>query len=220
MNAAVALRRHDGPVLVLGVGNLLWADEGFGVRCVEAFAAAYDAGPGVEVVEGGTQGLTLVNALAAARRVLLFDAVDVGETPGAMVVARGADVPQFVAAGKVSLHQTSMMEVLALAELLAEEPPEAITLLGCQPVDMEDYGGGLTAPVAARVPEAVALAAAELARWGAAVTPRAGADAATHGSLMPEAVARTPYETQRPSADAACRTGDARVLARAAPTER
>ncbi len=210
MSAAAALDRRAGPTLVLGVGNLLWADEGFGVRCVEAFAAAHDAGPDVSVLEGGTQGLALVNDLAAARRILLFDAVDLGDAPGSLIVARGADVPRFVASGKVSLHQTSMMEVLALAELLAESPPEAITLIGCQPFEMEDYGGGLTPAVAARVPEAVGLAAEELQRWGVTVTARINPDA-----VMPEAVARAPYEAERPSAEAACRTGDARVLARA-----
>ena len=53
----------SGQALVLGVGNLLWADEGFGVRCVEAFAQAYAAHEGIAVADGGTQGLYLVDLL-------------------------------------------------------------------------------------------------------------------------------------------------------------
>lgn len=211
-----ATRRSGDEALVLGVGNLLWADEGFGVRCAEAFAARFAMPEGVDVVDGGTQGLALVNALAEARRILIFDAVDVGLAPGELVTVRGDEVPRFVAGKKVSLHQTSMMEVLALAEFMGDCPPEAITLIGCQPVELEDYGGGLTAPVAARVPEALALGAAELSAWGLPVAERDGDGAL----LMPEAVGWHPYETGRPDAEIACRIGDDRVLARLSPRER
>jgi hydrogenase maturation protease len=44
--------------LILGIGNVLWADEGFGVRCVERLAERYSFGPEVHVLDGGTQGST------------------------------------------------------------------------------------------------------------------------------------------------------------------
>ncbi len=202
-------------VLVLGVGNLLWADEGFGVRCVEAMARDYAMADGVDLIDGGTQGLLLVNALAEARRILIFDAVDVGATPGELIIVRGDEVPRFVAGKKVSLHQTSMMEVLALAELMAEEAPATITLIGCQPCELDDYGGGLTPTVAARVPEALDQGVRELIGWG--FPPQsldAGSPALDTVTVMPEAVTRDAYEGGRPSADAACRSGDARALVR------
>ncbi|MEO1015733.1 MAG: HyaD/HybD family hydrogenase maturation endopeptidase [Pseudomonadota bacterium] len=205
------MSRAGPEVLIVGVGNILWADEGYGVRCAEAFADAYEAGPDVEVIDGGTQGLLLVNELADARRVIIFDAVDFDAAAGSLIIARGSDVPRFVAGKKVSLHQTSMMEVLALAEVLADGPPEEITLVGCQPAELEDYGGGLTPDVAAQVAPAIEAAAAELRAWGFAPSAREAAGAA----LMPVEVARGAYEAGRPSADEACRVGDARLLARA-----
>ena len=54
--------------LVLGIGNVLWADEGFGVRAVEALNAAYRFPAGVVLQDGGTLGLTLYEAVASARR--------------------------------------------------------------------------------------------------------------------------------------------------------
>lgn len=204
------MSRSGSEVLVLGVGNILWADEGFGVRCAERFAERFAEANGVEVLDGGTQGLLLVNELAEAKRVLIFDAVDFGADPAEMIVAHGDDVPRFVAGKKVSLHQTSMMEILTLAELMADGAPQEITLIGCQPVELEDYGGGLTAPVAARVDEAITEAAKVLTGWGFAPTPAN----ATNDAVLPDAVAWSPYETERPSADEACRIGDARVLNR------
>lgn len=201
--------RSGAPALILGVGNILWADEGFGVRCVEELAERYRLPEGVDVMDGGTQGLALVNDLAEAQRILIFDAVDVGMVPAELVVVRGEEVPKFAASGKVSLHQTSMMELLALAEFMAGTP-EAITLIGCQPVTLEDYGGGLSPEVAAKIDAALDLALEELAAWGLP----AQAASQTRADILPAAVARTPYESQRPAAEAACRIGDERVLAR------
>jgi len=205
---------RSGPeALIIGVGNMLWADEGFGVRAVEAFAATYDLPDGVEIMDGGTTGLALIPDLAAAKRILIFDAVDFDATPGELVVVHGEDVPKFAAGKKVSLHQTSMMEVLTLADVLADGPPLDISLIGCQPADMEDYGGGLTAKVAAQVAPALKAAADRLSTWGLTCTPRVTSGAADSELLMPEAVNRLAYEQQRPSAEDACRIGDARVLA-------
>jgi hydrogenase maturation protease len=47
-------------ILVLGIGNILWADEGFGVRCVEALNAGWQFPPQVTLMDGGTQGLYLL----------------------------------------------------------------------------------------------------------------------------------------------------------------
>lgn len=201
---------RNGPgALILGVGNVLWADEGFGVRCAEAFAIQYDVPDDVTIMDGGTQGLALINDMAEAKRLLIFDAVDAGLEPGSLTVVRGDDVPRFVAAKKVSLHQTSMMEIIALAELMAGGPAEKITLIGFQPVDMEDYGGGLTPEASAQVPHAITAAVKELGLWGLAPTRSVSAMA----DIMPSGIARQPYEEGRPSAEAAYRHGDDRVLA-------
>jgi hydrogenase maturation protease len=192
---------------VLGVGNVLWADEGFGVRCAEAFAARFDDHPALSVVDGGTQGLYLVDLFRDHARVILFDAVDFGGEPASLHVVRDDAVPTFVASGKVSLHQTGMQDVLATADLVGVKP-EAITLIGVQPVELEDYGGSLRPPVRARIEEALALAAAEIASWGVALSPRT----ARTDPMVADALSLDRYADERPSAEAACRFGDERVL--------
>ena len=193
-------------ILVLGIGNLLWADEGFGVRCVEELAACHELPANVRVLDGGTQGLYLLPFLQEADAMIIFDAVDYGLSPATMKVIEGDEVPAFMGARKMSLHQTGFQEVLATAQLL-DCCPDPLVLIGCQPVELEDYGGGLRPAMAARIPEAIAMALARLAEWG--VTARAGESAA---DLAAPAIRRDAYETGRPDADAACRTGDARFF--------
>ena len=198
-------------VLVLGIGNLLWADEGFGVRCVEALAARWTFPPGVSVVDGGTQGLYLLPQVEAATHLLVFDAIDWGLPPGTLREIVGDEVPRFMGAKKMSLHQTGFQEVIACAELRGRCPRELV-LIGVQPVELEDYGGSLRAPVRARIEPALELALAHLRRWGVVPVARTAHEAAGAGSALTGALALDAYEAGRPDADAACRTGDARFF--------
>ena len=160
-------------VLVLGIGNILWADEGFGVRAVEEFHRRYRVPENVTVLDGGTQGLYLVNFLQEHDRLLVFDAIDYGLTPGTMKIVRDDEVPKFTGAKKMSLHQTGFQEVLSAADLLAAYP-ETLALIGCQPLDLEDWGGPLTEPVRATLDRALDTALEILAEWGITVYPRDG----------------------------------------------
>ena len=196
--------------LVLGIGNVLWADEGFGVRAVEALHAKYALPATVTVLDGGTQGLYLFGAVATARRVLVFDAIDFGLAPGTLRVLRNGEVPAW-RARKISPHQTGFNDVLALAQL-RNEAPEAITLIGVQPEELSDLGGSLRDSVKARIAEAVELGASELAAWG--LPPQLREPGAPVIALNAVALTLDAYESGRPSSDEACRIGDARVLAR------
>jgi len=199
-------------IVVLGVGNLLWADEGFGVRCAEALGNGWDFTPQIEVLDGGTLGLALVPLLLDATHVLLFDAVDHRGAPGSLLVARDAEVPRFMTSSKMSLHQAGMNDILASLDLLGHQPV-CFTVIGVKPVELADYGGSLTEAVQKQVPVALQLGIEELARWGVAATQRAGG---TSRETVIAAIARERYESGRPSADVACRVGDERFLARRA----
>jgi hydrogenase maturation protease len=163
-------------VLVLGIGNILWADEGFGVRALEEFHASWDLPEAVTVLDGGTQGLYLVQYVQEADYLLVFDAIDYGLKPGTLKLVADDEVPKFTGAKKMSLHQTGFQEVLSAADLLGSYP-EKLALIGCQPLDLEDWGGPLTPPVRAAIPGAIAMARDVLAGWGIPCRPRSAARA-------------------------------------------
>jgi hydrogenase maturation protease len=196
-------------IKVLGVGNLLWADEGFGVRCVEALDREWELPPDVEVLDGGTLGLALVPLLLDATHVLLFDAVAHGGEPGTLIVARDGEVPALISANKMSVHQVGMNDILASLELLGHQP-QCLTVIGVRPVELADYGGSLTDPVQAQLPAALRLGIEELRRWGVDVRERSGGPTR---EVVFSAIARELYESGRPPPEVACRTGDERFLA-------
>jgi len=197
----------DPHVLILGIGNLLWADEGFGVRCAEALAEQWLLPPEVRVMDGGTQGLYLLPYVQQAKRLIVFDAVDYGLAPGTVKLVEDDEVPRFMGAKKMSLHQTGFQEVIAAA-VLTDQCPERMLLIGVQPEELEDYGGSLRDVVKARVPACVEAAVARLSEWGYAATRRAAP-----ADFSGNALAMATYEAGRPSHEAACRVGDDRFLA-------
>lgn len=197
-------------ILVLGIGNILWADEGFGVRVLEALHRDYAFPDHVTLLDGGTQGLYLLPHLEEADGVVVVDAVDYGLPPGTLHVLVDEEVPAVLAARKVSLHQTGFQEILGLLALRGRTPAR-IVLVGVQPELLDDYGGGLTDTVAGQVEHAAARVIKVLrADFNVWTTPRAEAPE----DFVAAPIARASYEDGRPSAEEACRIGDPRVLTR------
>ncbi|MFD2642804.1 HyaD/HybD family hydrogenase maturation endopeptidase [Pseudomonas japonica] len=199
-------------ITVLGIGNLLWADEGFGVRCVEALQQRYEFAANVTLIDGGTQGLYLIQHVQQADYLLIFDAVDYNMAPGTLKFVADDEVPRFLGVKKLSLHQTGFQEVLMLAQLTGHYPRKVL-LMGCQPERLDDYGGSLRPCVKDALELTLEAAVEVLADWGAAPRPRtadlSGDDAVTLRHLDLQR-----YEHERPSAQDACRVGDERILAR------
>lgn len=195
-------------ILVLGIGNILWADEGFGVRAVEALDRDFALPDAVSVMDGGTQGLYLLPHLDDLDALIIVDAIDYGLEPGSFRTLRGNDVPAFLGAHKMSLHQTGFQDVLATARLMGRCPRDLV-LIGVQPAVLDDYGGGLTDVVAARVQPAVDAVLSVLRDEYGIVAERRVAGG---GDLVDPRLSREAYESGRPSAEAACRIGDPRVL--------
>jgi len=145
-------------VLVLGVGNILLRDEGVGVRVVQAMEAMH-LPEGVELFDGATAGLDLLDALADRERVIVIDALAGQYAPGT-VLRLTADDLQGADAASVSLHETGLVETLAVAERLGIVPEEVV-VLGVQPREVS-WGLELSAEVSRLVPQIIELVMAEL----------------------------------------------------------
>jgi hydrogenase maturation protease len=150
-------------VLVLGAGNILLSDEGIGVRVVEALQRRYQVPEGVEILDGGTCGMDLLDIIAGRDHLILVDAVATGSTPGTVARLEGEEIPA-VFRTKSSPHQLGLQDVLALLRLL-DASPAHVTVIGVQPASL-DIGLELSPVVAARLDEMVEMVADELAAIG------------------------------------------------------
>ncbi|MFZ1493852.1 MAG: HyaD/HybD family hydrogenase maturation endopeptidase [Candidatus Competibacter denitrificans] len=139
-------------VVVLGLGNILLRDEGVGVRVIEALAKRYVLPPEVEVVDGGTAGMELLNVIAGCDHLVICDAVKEDAPPGTVIKLVDAEIPAFFQT-RYSPHQLGLADVLATLTL-TDEAPGSVTLIGVVPLDME-LGIELSPEVGAVVGKAV-----------------------------------------------------------------
>jgi hydrogenase maturation protease len=154
------------------MGNILLEDEGLGIRALEVLQRDFDWPPGVELLDGGTTGMGLLDDISSREHLLVLDAVQTGAPPGTLVVMRGDEVPVYFGI-RVTPHQLGLSDVLATLELSGEQPG-SVTVLGLVPASLE-MSLELSGPIEAKLPELVALAVAELAQRGYAPIARSQA---------------------------------------------
>lgn len=198
---------NEKQVLILGIGNILWADEGFGVRCVEEINNRFKFPENVKVMDGGTQGIYLVQHVQKADILVVFDAIDYGLEPGTLKTIYNDDVPKFMGAKQMSLHQTGFQEVLAMAEFTGNYPTDLL-LIGCQPVELEDFGGSLREEVKLQVEPSIEIALDYLETFNVSYEPN---DQPAQ-VLAPQQLNLRDYETGRPDETDAFRKGDLRFM--------
>ncbi|MDY6908404.1 MAG: HyaD/HybD family hydrogenase maturation endopeptidase [Thermodesulfobacteriota bacterium] len=150
-------------VLVLGVGNILLRDEGVGVRVIEALSEGYEFSDGVELLDGGTLGLRLLDPICEAQYVIVVDAVQNGRPPGTVYRLDAEELNRRVAF-KNSIHQLDLLETLAYAEILGKRP--AVVVVGVEPGDLSPWGTELTGAVASKVPELIRCVLDEIEKAG------------------------------------------------------
>lgn len=156
--------------VVLGIGNTILTDEAAGVRAAEALEQAYKTPTNVQIIDGGTSGMEMIEDLSNLDFLIVIDVVKTGAAPGTVVRIAGKDIPVFFRK-KLSPHQIALPDVLASLELLDTMPKEII-VLGVEPLSLE-LGMEMTATIAERVPQLAAMAAEELVRRGYALEPLA-----------------------------------------------
>jgi hydrogenase maturation protease len=161
-----AARAESAGIVVLGVGNSIRTDDGLGIHALERLRKHPALPADVELVEGGTKGLELACYAAEASKLLILDAVDVGEAPGTVVRFSGADLANLP--GGKSIHELGLADLLLTLSLVAEQPQEII-VMGVQP-DVIEWGTELSPVVEAALEPLMEAAMEQLTSW--AETPR------------------------------------------------
>jgi hydrogenase maturation protease len=122
-------------ILVLGIGNLLLQDEGAGVRAVEEFERKYVVPAGVELLDGGTSGIELLQYIRGRDALIILDVVKSGRPPGTIIRLEGEDVPAMFQK-RISPHQLGLSDLLAVTQL-TDSMPKQVVLFGIEPKSIE-----------------------------------------------------------------------------------
>jgi len=149
-------------ILVLGLGNSIMTDDGFGVEVVKTLSSRYHFRGEVRLVDGGTLGLDLLPFLEDVESLLIIDALDMHDEPGRIFRLQGEEVPRAFAS-KLSVHQMGLQDLLAVAELQGHVP-NRLVVWGVQPESIE-IGTELSRAVESAVEPIVQKVLEELQAW-------------------------------------------------------
>jgi hydrogenase maturation protease len=151
-------------VLVIGLGNVLLADDGVGVHIVHRLATDPHVPAFLRALDGGTLGFRLMEIVTQSDAVLFIDAAELGQPPGAIrLLERDALDAYTKRGGRMSAHEAGLVDLLTLARLDGWAPSH-VAVLGIQPQRI-NWDENLSAPVASALPDACRMAIDTVGRW-------------------------------------------------------
>ena len=129
------LAGDNASIAVLGLGNLLYGDEGVGIHALHMLRTRLDPTAGIAFLDGGVAGLDLLPVVESCSHLLILDAADASLPPGSVIERRGEDLLH-MAGVCLSEHQLSFQSVLGIAHFRGLLP-EHLHLLGVQPAALQ-----------------------------------------------------------------------------------
>ncbi|WP_457596854.1 HyaD/HybD family hydrogenase maturation endopeptidase, partial [Hydrogenimonas sp.] len=158
-------------VVVIGIGNILFKDEGVGVYAAKYLEEHYDFSPQVDIVDGGTLGFKLMGYYQSYEKVIILDTVSIEDTPGSIYNLPASELMGLGAYRKTA-HEVEVVEMLEICSLL--ERMAEVNVIGMIPEDIECVTISLSPRVREAVPAMAREAVRELARFGVEATPKEG----------------------------------------------
>lgn len=158
---------YKNEVTILGIGNVILRDEGFGVRVVEYLDKHYEFPESVQIVDGGTLGIELTQYVTGTEKLLVIDSINGGAEPGTTFRFHNDDVMEHFQ-DKLSAHEVGIQDVLGLLTVTGHKIPDVV-VIGAQPYDVE-AGVELSDGMMELLPQMVEQALKELKNWG--IEPR------------------------------------------------
>ena len=158
---------YKNEVTILGIGNVILRDEGFGVRVAEYLDKHYEFPESVQIVDGGTLGIELTQYVTGTEKLLVIDSINGGAEPGTTFRFHNDDVMEHFQ-DKLSAHEVGIQDVLGLLTVTGHKIPDVV-VIGAQPYDVE-AGVELSDGMMKLLPQMVEQALKELKNWG--IEPR------------------------------------------------
>ena len=149
-------------ITVLGIGNTILSDEGFGVRVVEYLQQNYKFPENVSLIDGGTLGVELQHFVIGTQKLLIIDSIDGGAAAGTTFHLHDSEILKHFTQ-KISAHEIGIQDILTMLEMTGKKIP-CVELLGAQPYSL-DAGTNLTPPMQKLLPLFADKALEILKRW-------------------------------------------------------
>ncbi len=149
--------------IVVGVGNMLFKDEGVGIYASEYLKQNYEFDGDLEIIDGGTLGFKLMTYFQEYENVIILDTVSIEENPGE-IYRLPSDVLLGMGNYRKTAHEVEIVEMLEIVSVL--DSHANVTILGIIPEDIISVGIGLTETIENKFEEFILNALKEIESLG------------------------------------------------------
>ena len=163
---------EEGGAVVIGVGNILFKDEGVGIYAARYLQENFDFTPELEIIDGGTLGFKLMNYYQSYDYVIILDTLSVKDEPGS-VYNLPSDVLMGLGSYRQTAHEVEVVEMLEICSLL--ERMAEVCVIGVVPDDIENVDISLTPKICESFGALVDETVRQLERYGISAIPKNGA---------------------------------------------
>lgn len=150
-------------ILILGLGNTLFSDDGVGVHVVNNLQKNHSKNQHAKFVDGGTIGLNLLLELEGTNGIIAVDAGMIGKPAGSIHVFEGVDMDDRLAAKKRTPHEVTLADLMTAA-VLTDMRPDNRALVCIEPEDI-DWGDYPSKPVSKAMIEVEKIIMQMVAKW-------------------------------------------------------
>lgn len=157
-------------IAVVGIGNILFQDEGIGCYAGKYLEENFDFSEPVDIIDGGTLGFKLMTYYQAYDRVIILDTVSIEDAPGS-VYHLPADALMGLGSYRQTAHEVEVVEMLEICSLL--DTMAEVSVIGMIPEDIQSVNIDLTDTVKAAFPALIAETRKALEAAGLTLTPKA-----------------------------------------------
>lgn len=157
-------------ILLLGVGNILYSDEGLGVHAANYLNENYTFSDNVTVLDGGTLGKLLMHHLIDHDLVIIMDAVLGGEEPGSIYRLENEGLRKSLGFHD-SQHDVDLVDTLISCGIVGNRPDAVV--IGMEPADWKTLTTEMTPVCKEKFAKFIGHVLEELEASGGTCTPKA-----------------------------------------------
>lgn len=124
---------------ILGIGNILQKDDGIAIYATSYLEANYSFSPNIDIINGGVQGINLLNLFMEYKYILILDTIDIDDKAGTIYHIPSNELTGY-SLNFQGAHEMGVLQCLEMLELMGEALPES-SVLGIVPKEIETHIG-------------------------------------------------------------------------------
>jgi hydrogenase maturation protease len=136
-------------IIILGIGNILFKDEGVGVYASRYLKKNYLFSSNIEIVDGGTFGLELLRFCQEYDKVIILDTISIKDKAG-VIYSLPSDELVGLGSCRGTAHEVEVVQVLEICSMLDFE--SEVLVIGIVPKDIQSVEIGLSDEVRLNFP--------------------------------------------------------------------